>query len=128
MLYIKDTRVESLSCKLRLLLENITRIVNARVYEKGNALIFQLDRSLRQVRFYEDHIYVFEKELKEWIREEFRRELEGKDLELDRRKRQVMDTASIINQEVKTLILTEQKRIKKATKATARKMKDLDNY
>lgn len=72
LIYIKDTRVEALKRKFRLVNDNITRIVNSRIYEKGNALIFELDRSLREVRFYEEHIYVFEKELKEVIREEFR--------------------------------------------------------
>ena len=52
--------------------DNITRIVNSRVYEKGNSLIFELDRALREKKFYQDHIFVFEKEMKEFVREEFR--------------------------------------------------------
>jgi hypothetical protein len=52
MIYIKDRRIEANNKKLKLVYENITRIVNSRIYEKGNSLIFELDRSLREKRFY----------------------------------------------------------------------------
>ncbi len=52
--------------------ENITRIVNSKVYEKGNGLIFELDRGLREVKFYKDHIKDFEEEMKEFVKAEFR--------------------------------------------------------
>jgi hypothetical protein len=51
-LYIKDCRIDGLRNKLKLVVDNITRIVNARIYEKGSALIFELDRTSREMRFY----------------------------------------------------------------------------
>lgn len=51
-LYIKDTRLEGYRRKLSLVSENLNRIVNARIYEKGSALIYELDQSTRQLKFY----------------------------------------------------------------------------
>jgi len=72
-LYIKDTRVEGLKAKLRMMHDNITRIVNSKVYEKGNGLIFELDRALREVKFYKDHVKNFEDEMKEFVKVEFKK-------------------------------------------------------
>ena len=72
-MYIKDTRVEGLKAKLRMMHDNITRIVNSKVYEKGNGLIFELDRALREVKFYKDHVKNFEDEMKEFVKVEFKK-------------------------------------------------------
>jgi uncharacterized protein YaaR (DUF327 family) len=53
--------------------DNITRIVNSKVYEKGNGLIFELDRALREVKFYKDHVKDFEDEMKEFVKAEFKK-------------------------------------------------------
>jgi hypothetical protein len=37
--------------------DNITRVVNSRMYEKGGALIFELDKTSRELRFIYDHLY-----------------------------------------------------------------------
>lgn len=72
LVYIKDSRVDGLKAKVKMMHENITRIVNSKVYEKGNGLIFELDRGLREVKFYKDHIKDFEEEMKEFVKAEFR--------------------------------------------------------
>lgn len=59
--------------------ENITRIVNSKIYEKGNALIFELDRGMRELMFYKDHISTFEQEMKAEVMLEFRKTLNQKD-------------------------------------------------
>ncbi len=83
LIYIKDTRIDGLRSKLKMMHNNIIRTVNSRIYEKGNALIFELDRGMREVRFYKQHISFFEKEMKEFVGEEFRTRLEEKDLQID---------------------------------------------
>ncbi|CDW75699.1 UNKNOWN [Stylonychia lemnae] len=128
LIYIKDRRIEGLKRRVKLIYDNITRIVNSRVYEKGNSLIFELDRSLREKKFYQDHIFVFEKEMKEFVREEFRLMLQRKDLALDIQKKMMKDVGNQLVTEVKAHVLNEQKRIKKQIKQTARKMRDLDSF
>jgi hypothetical protein len=83
LVYIKDSRVDGLKAKVRMMHDNITRIVNSKVYEKGNGLIFELDRGLREVKFYKDHIKDFEEEMKDFVKAEFRQQLNDKDLEIN---------------------------------------------
>jgi uncharacterized protein YaaR (DUF327 family) len=78
--YIKDCRIDSLKSKVAMMQDNIARSVNSKIYEKGNALIFELDRGLREVRFYKEHIHSFEKEMMEIVRVDFRKSLMDKDL------------------------------------------------
>ena len=120
LLYIKDRRVGSCKNKLKFMHDNISRIVNSKIYEKGNALIFELDKSLRDVRFYQDHIYVFEKEMKEFVQAEFRELLQKKDFMLDMQKKTMHDISAKLVDEVKLHMTTEQKRIKKQIKTTAK--------
>lgn len=76
--------------------DNIIRTVNSRIYEKGNGLIFELDRGLREVQFYKDHISTFEREMKEVVLEEQRLKMEEKDLKLDMQKKQAFDEISML--------------------------------
>lgn len=52
LLYIKDSRVENLKGKLKAVALNLNRVANAKVYQQGNGLVFELDRAIREVRFY----------------------------------------------------------------------------
>lgn len=60
---------------MKMVSENITTVVNSRIYEKGNSLVFELDKAFRELKFYKDHIQGYERELKDIIREEFRKQL-----------------------------------------------------
>ena len=52
--------------------ENIQRVVNSKVFEQGNSLVFALDKAMRDVRFYQDHVHNYEDELRDAIYQEFR--------------------------------------------------------
>ena len=41
------------------------------MYEKGNALIYELDNVNRQLRLFKDHVYMMEKEVKSNVRQDF---------------------------------------------------------
>lgn len=116
LIYIKDTRIDNMQRKLSMVSDNITRIVNSRIYEKGNALIFELDKSSRELRFYQEHIHLYEKELKDFIREEFRLMLQKKDLAIDMKNKYIVDMQNRLTQDVKQHVISEQKRIKKEIK------------
>ena len=91
LIYIKDTRIESLKSKIHMMHDNITRIVNSKVYEKGNGLIFELDRGIREVKFIKEHVNTFEKEMKDFVRTEYRKILHMKDIKIDMCKKQAFD-------------------------------------
>lgn len=88
--------------------ENITRIVNSKVYEKGNGLIFELDRGLREVKFYKDHIKDFEAEMKDFVKAEFRQQLNDKDLEINLCKKQTHDMINKLILEFRELSTKEE--------------------
>ena len=83
--------------------DNITRIVNSKIYEKGNGLIFELDRGMRELKFYKDHINSFEKEMKEFVISEFRKSIIEKDLKIDFGKKQTFDLINTLICEFKAL-------------------------
>ena len=68
----KDLQLDSLKLRSVHVFDNIKRITNSKVFEQGNTLVFALDKAMRMVRFYQEHITTFESELKQAIRAEFR--------------------------------------------------------
>ena len=91
LVYIKDCRIDGLKGKVNMMKDNILRAVNSKIYEKGNALIFELDRGLREVRFYKDHFETFEQEMLEFVKVEYRKSLMDKDLKLDLTRKEAFD-------------------------------------
>ncbi len=68
--------------KLQHAKDELNKIVNVKVFSKGNTLIYELDHSLRQLRLIKDNIYTMEDKLKDKIRLEFDKDLERARLEL----------------------------------------------
>ena len=83
--------------------DNILRAVNSKIYEKGNALIFELDRGLREVRFYKEHLETFEKEMQEFVKVEFKKSLMDKDLKLDLTRKEAFDNLNKLIADYKLL-------------------------
>ena len=66
MVYVKDTKNKDLQKKIQDMQDNGNRVVNAKLYEKGNALIYELDKNNRELRFYKTYVT----ELETMIRDE----------------------------------------------------------
>jgi hypothetical protein len=103
LLYIKDIRLEGTKKKLNALQQNVTRVVNSKVYEKGNALVFELDRATRETSFYQKHLATFESEMREALRLEFKDALEQKDLTINLQKKNTFDMINSLISEFKAL-------------------------
>jgi hypothetical protein len=103
LVYIKDCRIEGLKSKVSMMQDNILRAVNSKIYEKGNALIFELDRGLREVRFYKEHLETFEKEMQEFVKVEFKKSLMDKDLKLDLTRKEAFDNLNKLIADYKLL-------------------------
>jgi hypothetical protein len=73
MCHHKDLKIDSLKLRCAHVFDNIQRVTNAKVLEQGNSLVFTLDKAIREVRFFQDHIGGFEKDLREAIQHEFRK-------------------------------------------------------
>jgi len=68
----KDLKLDALKLRSAHIFDNMQRVINSRVFEQGNSLVFSLEKAMREVRFYQQHIAGYEKELKDAVHTEFR--------------------------------------------------------
>ena len=71
-IHFKNLKINSLKLRCAHVYDNMQRITNSKVSEQGNTLVFALDRAMREVRFYQDHIKCYEKEMRKAVHEQFR--------------------------------------------------------
>mmetsp|Transcript_1933 Transcript_1933/g.1846 ORF Transcript_1933/g.1846 Transcript_1933/m.1846 type:complete len:131 (+) Transcript_1933:224-616(+) len=57
LLYVKDRKIESLEERMKVLRENLDKLINSKMYEKGNQLIYELDQVNRQLRLFKDNVF-----------------------------------------------------------------------
>lgn len=75
LLYSKDQQLLNLEAKLKHAKEEINKIVNTKVFSRGNNLIYELDKSARQLRLIKDNIYSLESGVKEKVRLYYEKDL-----------------------------------------------------
>ncbi len=71
LLYVKDRKIENLEERINNTRDNLDKLINSKMYEKGNQLIYELDQVNRQLRLFKDNLYAMESELRSNIRSEF---------------------------------------------------------
>ena len=91
LLYIKDRQLLNLENKLSTAKQELNKIVNTKVFSRGNNLIYELDMSNRQLRLMKDNIFLQEKDLTEEIRLCYDRELAQQKMLLADTERQFKD-------------------------------------
>ena len=67
--------------------DELSKIVNTKVFAKGNQIIYELDHTMRQLRLVKDNVYTMEDQLKEKIRLAFDKDLERARLDLKESKK-----------------------------------------
>lgn len=58
-------------------------MINSKMYEKGNQLIYELDNVNRQLRLFKDNVYLMEREIKTQLRDEFQEFFRKQQTKLD---------------------------------------------
>ena len=76
LLYVKDRQLLNLENKLRTAKQEMNKIVNTKVFSRGNNLIYELDMTTRQLRLLKDNVFLLEKNLTEKIKLCYDRELD----------------------------------------------------
>jgi hypothetical protein len=71
LLYVKDRKIDNLEERINNTRDNLDKLINSKMYEKGNQLIYELDCVNRQLRLFKDNVFQLEKDLKSNIRSEF---------------------------------------------------------
>lgn len=75
LLYTKDMQLLNLENKLKHAKEELNKIINTKVFSRGNNLIYELDMSTRQLRLMKDNVFGLEKAIKETMRLYFDKDL-----------------------------------------------------
>lgn len=101
MVYNKDQQLLNLENKLKQAKDELNRIVNTRVFARGNQLIYELDHTNRQLRLVKDNVYLLEKNLKEQIRLEFEKDLEQARRELAESRKKFSEYQATLNSHIK---------------------------
>ena len=99
--------------------DNIQRVANSKVLEQGNALVFALDKSMREVRFFQDHIRSYENELRTAIHQEFRLLLAEQGQAMSSKDKTIKDMHERMIHTVNDLIIKEQLKCNEAIKKKA---------
>jgi hypothetical protein len=60
---MKDRKIDNLEARIANTQENLDKLINSKMYEKGNLLIYELDSVNRQLKLFKDHVFLMEKEL-----------------------------------------------------------------
>lgn len=82
LLYVKDRQLLNLENKLSTAKIEMNKIVNTKVFSRGNNLIYELDMTNRQLRMLKDNIFLLEKNLTEKIKLCYDRELDQTRMQL----------------------------------------------
>jgi hypothetical protein len=83
LLYVKDRKIENLESRIANTQENLDKLINSKMYEKGNQLIYELDTVNRQLRLFKDNVYLLEREIKSQLRDEFQEFFRKQQTKLD---------------------------------------------
>lgn len=104
MLYNKDRKIENLENRITKTQDNLDKLINSKMYEKGNLLIYELDNVNRQLKLFKDNVFILEKEMTLRIHNEYQktmRDNKSKMFELSRLFRDFKDSvANQIGQDV----------------------------
>lgn len=101
MMYAKDQQIMTLESKLQHASDELTKIVNTKVFAKGNSVIFELDHTQRQLRLIKDNIFQMESRLKESVRQDFAKDLKQAQLQLEEEKKKFDGYKQVLNTSMK---------------------------
>jgi hypothetical protein len=86
LIYIKDRQLLNLENKLRTAKVELNKIINTKVFSRGNNLIYELDMTNRQLRLMKDNVFLLETSLTEKIKLCYDRELDMTKMKLEQKK------------------------------------------
>ena len=79
MLYLKEMEIIYYRQKCEQFLTNIDVIVNAKMSQKGNHMIYELDVTNRELRNLKDHYFLMEDFMRKELHQEYQRALKDKE-------------------------------------------------
>lgn len=126
LLYIKDRQLLNLESKLRSAKQEMNKIVNTKVFSRGNNLIYELDMTNRQLRLLKDNIFLLEKNLTEKIRLCYDRQLDETRIQLTDIVKKFKDHRETVKYSIEANVRQEINTIDQTMKQKANIYKDLE--
>lgn len=126
LLYNKDQKIEWLQSRLESQASIIDKMVNSRMYEKGNQIVYELDQANRSLKLIKDNIFQLEKNVRHEIESQFRNKLQHTEIMLQKELSKFGEFKQDMQNTVKAGISKDQEEIKRVIKRTADNFKNLD--
>jgi hypothetical protein len=126
LIYVKDRQLLNLEGKLTSAKEEMNKIVNTKVFSRGNNLIYELDMTNRQLRMVKDNVFLLEKNLTEKIKLCYDRELDQTRMQLADIRHQFKEYQDSVAAKIKAKVREEVNQIDGVMKKKATQYKDLD--
>lgn len=98
---MKDRQLLNLENKLKTAKSEMNKVINTKVFSRGNALIYELDMTSRQLRLVKDHIFLLEKNLTEKIKLCYDRELDNARMQLADFRKQFLEYQDNVTEQIK---------------------------
>lgn len=104
----------------------MNKIINTKVFSRGNNLVYELDTINRQLRLLKDNIFLLEKNLTEKIKLCYDRELEETRLQLADYKQKYQEYGNNVATMIKELVRNKFNTVDKSIREMAKMFEDLD--
>lgn len=129
MVYVKDQKIKNLEHRIGNINSNLENIVNSRLFEKGNQLIYELDSASRILNIFKNTMYGLENKLTERILGEQLQKFKRKNNQVEMKDQKFSDYKQTIMNMIEADFAAEQDRIKTVLKdrAEAAKITEKDN-
>ena len=117
----------NLENKLKHAKEELNKIINTKVFSRGNNLIYELDMSTRQLRLMKDNVFGLEKTLKETMRLYFDKDLQQTRTLLAEQKRKFKEYQLTLNSYMRENVTENINYIDEVMKKRVEAYKDVHN-
>jgi hypothetical protein len=111
--YARNRQYEQLTLTHKNFEKDVVNIVNSKVAEKGNELIYQMDNLSRQMRFWRECIQILESQMRTEVRKDFLSQLEMMKLALNNSQTLFKDFKQAFTTELKADISQEKTKLVK---------------
>ena len=121
LIYLKDQQNMYYKRKCEEFLSEIDKLVNAKLTQKGNQIIYDLDVSTRELRMLKDNFYLMERLMRQELRHEYERGILEREQTIQRFREAFVTYKSELNNEIKEEVAKEIMSLDRRVKVIAKK-------
>jgi hypothetical protein len=126
LVYVKDMQLINMENKMQQAKAEMNKIVNTKVFSRGNNLVYELDLTTRQLRLVKDNIFLMEKNLTDKIKLCYEKELGTTRADLSTVKIGLKDYQEKVREQISADVSKYKNEIEEQSKKMAIAYKDLD--